>query len=103
MKEAKSQQATPGYNAATSTSGPGYSRGTNKYAKNQWSGHSNDGREVNFGRGPTGGSTKVPAGKETTMGCHQPQVRTPGGTKEMPKRGQTSFDYGRGPTKGNQQ
>ena len=31
------------------------------------------------------------------------QVRTPGGTREMPARGKESFDYGRGPTKGNQQ
>jgi hypothetical protein len=31
------------------------------------------------------------------------QVRTPGGTREMPKRGKESFDFGRGPTKGNQQ
>lgn len=81
--------------------GEGFSRGADKFAKNQHTGHSNDGREVNFGRGPTGGSTKVPAGKEITMGCHQPQVRNAGGTKEMPKTGKESFNYGRGPTKGN--
>jgi len=96
MKEAK------GFNAATGTSSEGYSRSADKLAKNQHTGHSNDGRSVNFGRGPTGGSTKVPAGKEITMGCHQPQVRTPGGTKEMPKTGKESFNFGRGPTKGNQ-
>jgi hypothetical protein len=79
----------------------GFSRSADKFAKNQHTGHSNDGREVNFGRGPTGGSTKVPAGKEITMGCHQPQVRNAGGTKEMPKTGKESFNYGRGPTKGN--
>jgi hypothetical protein len=33
--------------------GTGVNRAANKYAKNQWSGHSNDGRSVNMGRGPT--------------------------------------------------
>lgn len=82
--------------------GKGYSRGTDASREqvNQHTGHLNDGRLVNFGRGPTGGSTKVPASREMT--CGAAQVRTPGGTKEFPKRGKESFDYGRGPTKGNQ-
>tara|TARA_R110000868_G_scaffold205907_1_gene454584 strand:+ start:116 stop:421 length:306 start_codon:yes stop_codon:yes gene_type:complete len=29
--------------------GDGVNRAKNKYAHNQWSGHSNDGRDVNFG------------------------------------------------------
>jgi len=103
MKEAK------GYNAATSTSSEGFSRGPNKYAKNQWSGHSNDGREVNFGRGPTGGGTKMPScGQEMFKGSAQ--VRTPGGTRAFdPSATQNykgnidSMNVGRGPTKGNQQ
>lgn len=33
--------------------GNGVNRAANKYAKNHWSGHSNDGRDVNVGRGPT--------------------------------------------------
>ena len=33
--------------------GNGVNRAANKFAKNQWSGHSNDGRDVNVGRGPT--------------------------------------------------
>ena len=33
--------------------GTGVNRAPNRYAKNQWSGHSNDGRAVNKGRGPT--------------------------------------------------
>lgn len=86
-------------NPATGAAAPGFSRGTDKYAKNQHTGHSNDGRLVDFGRGPTGGTTKVPA---TSGGKGSAQVRTPGGTKELPKRGQTSFDLGRGPTKGNE-
>lgn len=121
MKTARDQKATPGFNAATGTSSEGFSRGPNKYAKNQWSGHSNDGREVNFGRGPTKGNqdydghqgahreaptSALPAfapGKDMFKGSSNPQVRTPGGTKEFPKRGQESFNYGRGPTKGNTQ
>jgi len=102
MKESK------GFSAATGTSSEGFSRGTDKYAKNHWSGHSNDGREVNFGRGPTGGSTKVPnRGQETFKGSAQ--VRTPGGTRAFdPKAGQNykgnadSINVGRGPTKGNE-
>ena len=126
MKEAKSQQATPGFNAATGTSSEGYSRGTNKYAKNQWSGHSNDGRLVNKGRGPIVGNQDYDAmqgahreaptrplpafapGKEMTK--PYPQVRTPGGTRAFdPKAGQNyqgnadKINVGRGPTKGNQQ
>ena len=95
-------------NPATGAAAPGFSRGTNKYAKNQWSGHSNDGREVNFGRGPTGGGTAMPAtGKEMFTG--KAQVRTPGGTRAFdPKAGQNykgdpnKINVGRGPTKGNE-
>lgn len=102
MKESK------GFNAATGTSSEGFSRGGDKYAKNQWSGHSNDGREVNFGRGPTGGSTKVPnRGQETFKGTTQ--VRTPGGTRAFDpsatqnyKGNADKINVGRGPTKGNQ-
>jgi hypothetical protein len=120
MKEARDQRATAGYNAATGTSSEGYSRSSNKYAKNQWSGHSNDGREVNFGRGPTVGnkSSKSTPGTDS-MPNHNPgreyitggaQVRTPGGTRAWaPAAGQNykgnidSMNVGRGPTKGNQQ
>ena len=129
MNEAKSQKAVPGFNAATGTSTPGFSRMPNKYAKNQWSGHSNDGREVNFGRGPTKGNdgscghsgmphqgakpptSGVPAitkGKDMFTGSAQ--VRTPGGTRAFePSMGQNykgnadMINMGRGPTKGNSQ
>ncbi len=108
MKEASSQKATAGFDAATGTSSEGFSRGPNKYAKNQHTGHSNDGREVNFGRGPTGGGTKMPTcDRELFKGSAQ--VRTPGGTRAFePKAGQNykgnadSINVGRGPTKGNQ-
>jgi hypothetical protein len=119
MKEARSQSATPGFDAATGTSSPGYSRSADKFAKNQHTGHSNDGRTVNFGRGPTvgnksskstPGTDSMPAlqcGKEMFTGSAQ--VRTPGGTRAFePKAGQNykgnadSINVGRGPTKGNQ-
>jgi hypothetical protein len=109
------------FNAATGTSSEGFSHGSDKYAKNQWSGHSNDGRLVNKGRGPTvgnksskstPGTDSMPAhnpGKDMFLGCHQPQVRTPGGTRAFdPSKGQNykgnadKINVGRGPTKGNQ-
>lgn len=100
MKSAKDQSSGLAFNGQ---GGSGYSRGTDasKEQVNAHTGHLNDGRLVNFGRGPTGGGTQVPnRGKEMFTG--RSQVRTPGGTKEMPKRGQTRFDFKRGPTKGNQ-
>ena len=132
MKEARSQKATPGFNAATGTSSEGYSRGANKYAKNQWSGHSNDGRLVDMGRGPTKGNdgacghSGMPHQGAKPMTAAVPslpaqgsvrdninrgsQVRTPGGTRAFaPQAGQNykgnadSINVGRGPTKGNQQ
>ena len=122
MKESK------GFNAATGTSSEGFSRGPNKYAKNQWSGHSNDGRLVNFGRGPTKGnqdydamqgkhrepptsalpaSTKIKNPDYINGGA---QVRTPGGTRKWDPKGTQNYtgnadkiNMGRGPTKGNTQ
>ena len=101
-------------------SGPGYSRNNSgKVQVNQHTGHMNDGRLVNKGRGPTVGNTSndktpgtdsMPAlqcGKENFTGSAQ--VRTPGGTRAwMPSAGQNykgnadSINVGRGPTKGNQ-
>ena len=92
----------------------GFSRKENKYAKNQWSGQSNDGKLINKGRGPTKGNqdhaamkvgpsvTKdayrsAPTASDPGMHCGQemfpasrnPQVRTPGGTRAWdPKKGQ---------------
>lgn len=94
-----------------------------KFAKNAWSGHSNDGRLVNYGRGhtvgnngscghsgfthsgkmpPTAAVPSVPAQGSVRDNINRgSQVR--GGGKEMPTRGKTDFNVGRGPTKGNQQ
>ena len=116
------------YNPATGTSSEGFSRGSDKYSHNQWSGHSNDGRLVNKGRGPTKGNQDYDA----MQGAHREppyskrdsvtfpknvdginagaQVRNPGGTRSFePSAGQNykgnadRINVGRGPTKGNQQ
>jgi hypothetical protein len=115
-------------NPATGAAAPGFSRGSDKYSKNHWSGHSNDGREVNFGRGPTKGNQDYDAmqGKHkepptrslpANVKIKNPdyinggaQVRTPGGTRAWsPSAGQNyngnpdKQNFGRGPTKGNTQ
>ena len=94
--------------------GTGVNRGANRFAKNMHTGHSNDGRLVNFPRGPVVGNKSdkvVPGtmplaanaqGKDMFMGSSNPQVRQPGGTKAMPQCGKETFNFGRGPTKGNQ-
>lgn len=105
--------------------GNGVNRGANRFAKNQWSGHSNDGRLVNFPRGPVKGNTdntattgkrppasSMPAvkqGKDTFPASANPQVRTPGGTRAWaPSAGQNytgnpdKINVGRGPMKGNE-
>ena len=90
---------------------------SSKYQTNTWSGHMNDGRDVNFGRGPTRGNNgaqapgKPGATKSVTQDSYRPaptdslpasikiknpdyinggaQVRTPGGTRSWdPKAGQ---------------
>jgi hypothetical protein len=126
MKEAKNQKATPGFNAATGTSSEGFSRGSSKYAGNQHAGVTNPDALVHTGRGPTKGNQDYDAGqgkhrepptrglpavnpgKEMFTG--REQVRTPGGTRPWaPAAGQNykgnadSMNFGRGPTKGNQQ
>jgi hypothetical protein len=95
--------------------GAGYSRNNSaKVLVNKHTGHMNDGRLVNKGRGPTKGNqdmkpmnvgpsaTKdgyraaptstmptVKPGKDMFMGSSNPQVRTPGGTRAWdPKCGQ---------------
>lgn len=88
--------------------GKGYSRSKKSEGVNEYTGHANDGRTVNFGRGPTGGGTQMPnRGKDMFTGTTQ--VRTPGGTRSWePKCEQNykgnpnSINVGRGPTKGNQ-
>ena len=107
-------------------SGPGYSRNdSEKVLVNKHTGYMNDGRLVNKGRGPTVGNDGSCHHSGMPMTGHKPmaasvpsvpkqgsvrdsinrgpQVRNPGGTTAMPKTGRDRFDFGRGPTKGNQQ
>ena len=100
--------------------GKGYSRDGTRLAHNQWSGHSNDGRLVDMGRGPTKGNdgscghagyakaTKVPPtsslpavnpGKDMFTG--KSQYRGQGGTEVKKPAAGAKIDMGRGPTKGN--
>ena len=98
-------------------------KSSTKYARNQWSGHSNDGRLVNYGRGstkgndgscghsgfthsgrtpPTAAVPSLPAQGSTRDSINRgSQVR--GGGTSMPKCGQETFNMGRGPVKGNSQ
>ena len=61
--------------------GSGPAKGSNKYAKNQWSGHSNDGRLVNKGQGPRTGNNGE---------CHNPGNLGASVTKDSYRRAPTS-------------
>jgi hypothetical protein len=98
-------------------------RSSTRLAHNQWSGHSNDGRTVNYGRGhtvgndgecghsgfahsgkkpPVSGTPSLPAQGSIRDNINRgSQVR--GGGTAMPTCGRMEFNMGRGPTKGNQQ
>ena len=61
--------------------GTGVNRAKNPYAHNQWSGHSNDGRDVNFKRGPTMGnasSSPMNVGPSATKDKHKMTIATAG-------------------------
>lgn len=96
-------------------------KSSTRYAKNQWSGHSNDGRLVQMDQQPNkkgnDGSchhagyadsgrkppmTAAPAKNKNPDGQRYGTQHRGGGTAE-PTRGRTSFNAGRGPTKGNDQ
>ena len=102
--------------------GTGVNRGANRFAKNQWSGHSNDGRLVDMGRGPTKGNDGAcghagyaSAGAKpptAALGAITPgrdmftgtaQYRGQGGTQVKKPAAGAKIDMRRGPTKGNQQ
>jgi hypothetical protein len=117
MKPAKDQKDSSLY--ADGMSGEGYSRNSRSGSvqTNKWSGHANDGRLVNKGRGPTRGNQdmkpmnvgpaatkdgfRIAPDKVGVSGTERPtiknmdsinvgsQVRTPGGTRAWdPKMGQ---------------
>ena len=119
MKRAGDQNSSMDFEIGSSAT----QKSSTKYAKNQWSGHSNDGRLVNYGRKtmkgndgscghsgfahsgktpPTSALPAVPAQGSTRDNINRgSQVR--GGGMAMPARGKTSFNAGRGPRKGNDQ
>ena len=76
----------------------------NKYSGNHHT-KTNPDALINKGQGPRGGGTAMPyCGHEMTAGSKYPQKRQAvgdGSTKSMPNLGKESFNYGRGPTKGN--
>lgn len=57
--------------------GEGPKKGSSRFAHNAWSGHSNDGRTVNYGRGPTKGNDGV---------CHNPGTPSSSVTKDKYQR-----------------
>ena len=76
-------------------------RGSGKYAKNQHSGHSNDGRLVNMGRGPTvAGKTGDQAGPCCATG--KEQYRGVGGARAQCPTQPDHINYGKQMTRGNQ-
>ena len=119
MKRAYDQNSSMDFEIGTSAT----QKSSTKYAKNQWSGHSNDGRTVNMGRGPTRGndggcghSGYADRGRKPPTSA-VPAVPAQGSVRDsinrgkqergqsmaMPARGRTDFNMGRGPTKGNDQ
>ena len=91
------------FNAATGTSSEGFSKGSTKFSGNM-NQHGKPDALINKGRGPTGGGTAMPT-CDMEMFKGKPQQRQAvgdGATKAMPKVGRESFNFGRGPTKGNQ-
>jgi len=82
----------------------GVAKGSNKFSGNHYE-KTNPNAMINKGRGPTGGGTAMPScGHEMTSASKNPQKRQAvgdGSTTSMPNRGKESFNYGRGPLKGN--
>ena len=103
--------------------GSGYNRNNSHSVEvNQHTGHLNDGRLVNKGRGPTVGNKGTKSTPGTSSVPSLPaqgsvrdninrgsQVRTPGGTRAWDPKCEQNYkgnadkiNMGRGPTKGNQ-
>jgi hypothetical protein len=79
--------------------GDGPKKGSSKYAHNAWSGHSNDGRTVNMGRGSTVGNdgschpVKNAGGNPTKSPYVHPPVSS---VKPVPKQGSVRDNINRG-------
>lgn len=74
---------------------------THRYAKNQHTGHSNDGRDVNYGMGPR---TGVAAGTAKTSHVIATAAagRIDGGAERVMPANPSKINMGLGPRKGNQ-
>jgi hypothetical protein len=84
---------------------------SSKFRSNQYTGHSNDGRLVNKGRGPVVGNTGTSAPERAPTSVPDthapsaygmPQYRGPGGTTVKCPPNSDSINAGRGPRRGNQ-
>ena len=73
---------------------------SSKYQTNSWSGHMNDGREVNFGRGPTVGNNgaQAPGQKGATKSVTQDSYRAAptSAVPAVPKQGTVRDSINRG-------
>ena len=120
MKRAYDQNSSMDFEIGSSA----VDKSSTKYAKNQWSGHSNDGRLVQMNQQPnkkgndgtcghsgmartgkmppTSALPAVPAQGSVRDNINRGSQVRGGGTAE-PTRGRTDFNAGRGPTKGNSQ
>lgn len=117
MKRAYDQNSSMDFEIGTSAT----QKSSTRFAKNQWSGHSNDGRLVQMNqqpnrkgndgscghagyadsgrKPPTSSLPSVPAQGSVRDNINRgSQVR--GQSMAMPARGHTEFNAGRGPTKG---
>lgn len=72
-------------------------KGSTKYQTNAWSGHMNDGRLVNKGRGPTKGNTGTPAMK-VGPSVTKDEARTPptSAVPALPAQGSVRDNINRG-------
>jgi hypothetical protein len=117
MKRAKDQMSSMDFEIGSSA----IQKSSTKYARNQWSGHSNDGRLVQMDQQPNrrgndgscGHAGYADRGRKPDTMDLMSRTANPdqqrygsqhrGSTMTMPTRGRTDFNAGRGPTRGNDQ
>ena len=88
MKYAKDQADTGLASSGMAGDGVNRSATTNRYSHNQWSGHSNDGRDVNFGlmqsqRRGNASSSPMRVGPPATRDAHAMTIATAAGGKNI--------------------
>lgn len=77
--------------------GDGVNRAANRFAGNHWSGHSNDGREVNKGRGPTKGNQdyRCSGGPAATKDAYRAAPHTSQASGREYPRNVDAINYGK--------